>query len=134
MKTIFGIDALKNVKWQTVLVVGLALTLGINIIFGRSSLREAKKLTKELELRIDTLQAVEDEYIALEKKYLDLYKEFSATRTQISDFKKKLSDISKEQNASVRVIRNELNDLVLAYDTIDTTIPPDTVNLDSLRF
>lgn len=127
-------NAMKHVKWQTVVVVGLALSLGLNIIFGRTSLREAKKITKELELRIDTLETVEDEYIVLQEKYVDLYEQFSTTRTQISDFKKKLSEISKANNASVNKIRNELKGLILEYDTVDLSIPPDTVNLDSLRF
>ncbi len=134
MKTFFNTNAFKQVKWQTVVVIGLALTLGLNILFGRTSLREAKKLTRELELRIDTLQAVESEYEALEKKYVNLYEEFSTTRTQIAQFKEKLSTISKAQNASLSKIRNELSGLVAAYDTVDVSIPPDTVNLDSLRF
>ena len=134
MKTIFNTQAFKQVKWQTVVVVGLALALGLNILFGRTSLREAKKLTKELELRIDTLQAVEEEYIELEKKYVNLYTELSSSRTQLSDFKDKLAKISQAQNASLSNIRNELGKLVDAYDTIDVSIPPDTVNLDSLRF
>ncbi|WP_436517907.1 hypothetical protein [Ekhidna sp. To15] len=134
MKTFFNTNAFRQVKWQTVVVVGLALTFGLNILFGRTSLREAKKLTQELELRIDTLQAVESEYIELEKKYVNLYAEFSNTRTQISEFKEKLATISKAQNNSLSNIRNELGQLVAAYDTIDVSIPPDTVNLDGLRF
>lgn len=134
MKTFFNTNALKQIRWQTVVVVGLALALGLNILFGRTSLKEAKKLTRDLELRIDTLQAVEEEYQVLEKKYVDLYEEFSATRIQISQFKEKLAEINKAQNASLSKIRRELGDLVEAYDTIDVSIPPDTVNLDSLRF
>ncbi|MEP1035562.1 hypothetical protein [Ekhidna sp.] len=134
MKTFFNINAFKQIKWQTVVVVGLALALGLNILFGRTSLKEARKITKDLELRIDTLQAVENEYKELEKKYVDLYGEFSTTRTQISQFKEKLAKISNAQNASLSKIRSELGNLVNAYDTIDVSIPPDTVNIDSLRF
>lgn len=134
MKTFFNMNIMKQVKWQTLVVVGLALALGLNILFGRTSLKEAKKITKELELRIDTLQTVENEYQELEKKYVDLYEEFSTTRSQISQFKEKLVEISKTQNASVSRIRNELSKLVQAYDTIDVSIPSDTLNLDSLRF
>lgn len=97
-------------------------------------MKDAKKLAKDLELRIDTLQAVEFEYQELEKKYVDLYKEFSTTRTQISQFKEKLAKISEEQNAGIGRIRSELNSMIEAYDTIDISIPPDTLNLDSLRF
>ncbi|MEO9869088.1 hypothetical protein [Ekhidna sp.] len=125
---------MKQVKWQTIVVVGLALTLGLNIIFGRSSLKEAKRITKELELRIDTLQAVEDEYSVLQKRYVDLYDEFATSREQIDQFRQKISEISTEQNASVGRIRNELKELILKYDTLEIAIPLDTVSLDSLRF
>lgn len=134
MKTFFNSKAFGQVKWQTVVVVGLALTLGLNILFGRSSLREAKKLTKELELRIDTLEAVEVEYKMLEKRYVDLYDQFSETRMQISEFKDKLAKISEEQTRSVSTIKNELNTLIETYDSIDVSIPLDTANLDSLKF
>lgn len=134
MKTFFNSTAFRHVKWQTVVVIGLALSLGLNILFGRTSLREAKELTKELEMRIDTLQVVESEYAELEKKYVNLYSEFSITRTQIAQFKTKLSEISKAQNTSLSNIRNELGRLIEAYDTLEMTIPSDTVNLDSLRF
>ncbi len=134
MKTFFNSQTFGQIKWQTVVVIGLALALGLNVLFGRTSLKDAKKLAKDLELRIDTLQAVEVEYQELEKKYVDLYAEFSATRTQISQFKEKLAKISEEQNAGIGRIRSELNSMIEAYDTIDISIPPDTLNLDSLRF
>lgn len=134
MKTFFNAKAFGQVKWQTVVVVGLALALGLNILFGRSSLREAKKLTKELELRIDTLESVEVEYKALEKRYVDLYDQFSETRMQISEFKDKLAKISEEQTSSVSNIKNELNTLIETYDSIEVSIPLDTTNLDSLKF
>jgi predicted nucleic acid-binding Zn-ribbon protein len=130
----FNIDALRQIKWQKVLFVVLALSFGLSILFGRSSVREAKKITKELELRIDTLKAVENEYVVLEKKYIDLYAEFSTSRKQISDFKEKLTKLTKAQNASVSKIKNELNDLILKYDTIDVSVLPDTLDLNSIRF
>ncbi len=134
MKTIFNSGAFKQVRWQMVVVVALALALGLNILFGRTSLKEAKRITKELELRIDTLQIVEEEYKKLEEKYIDLYNEFGKTRMQLSDFRDKLARISESQNASLRNIRNELGNLVEEYDTIDVSIPMDSVSLDSLRF
>jgi predicted nucleic acid-binding Zn-ribbon protein len=134
MNTKLNINALKKIKWQKVLFVVLALSLGLSILFGRSSVREAKKITKELELRIDTLKAVENEYVVLEKKYIDLYAEFSTSRKQISDFKEKLTKLTKAKNASVSKIKNELNDLILKYDTIAVSVLPDTLDLNTIRF
>lgn len=127
-------NALKKIKWQTVLVIVLMLLLGLNVIFGRSSLKDAKKRTKELELRIDTLRAVENEYKELGEKYLKLYAELHTSRTQISDFKDRLVEISKTQNAGIYQIKNELNDLILKYDTMDIMTSSDTVDINNLRF
>lgn len=104
----------------------LALAFLSTLLFGSSSLRNARKLAKQLEDQVDSLSLISDEYVTLQKQYEDLSLEFQKTRTGMVQICENLLTITQQNLQSTTVIRSRLNGILTQYDSlhfaeIDTT-------------
>ncbi|MEP1097302.1 MAG: hypothetical protein ABJG78_19455 [Cyclobacteriaceae bacterium] len=114
-----------------VVLIGLFATF---FILNGRALREAKSLTKELELRVDSLETIATDYEAIQKRYEMLYKDLGMAREKADALKNRIDEIVNTRASSITVVKNKLSVLVTEFDTLDYDIPLDTVALDSLKF
>lgn len=114
-----------------IVLIGLFATF---FILNGSALREAKALTKELELRVDSLETIASDYEVIQGKYEILYQDLSVAREKADVLRNRIDVIVNTRASSITVVKNKLSVLVTEFDTLDYDIPLDTVNLDSLRF
>lgn len=113
----------------TILVVLVIITL----VQGNAH-SNAKRLTKELTIQVDTLTSTLDDYNDLKSKYVDLQNEMVKTSNELSDFKVKLDAISRAQQSSLRDVKNKLTDLVIEFDSVQVNLPADSISIDDLKF
>lgn len=124
-------------KITLVLIIILAGLVLYNIFFGHSSVREAKQLTKELKQQVDTLKQVAGSYEKIQHKYVRLYAELNETRSKVADLKDRLKEINEMQTNDARIIRAQLRNVVVDFDSLDLNLRKSTTenaDLDSLRF
>ncbi|MTI22980.1 hypothetical protein E1176_18260 [Fulvivirga sp. RKSG066] len=116
-----------------VLITGLLI---YSVFFGQSSVKETKKLARELKQQVDTLSMLNEKYDRLQQKYLLLYNDLRNTRADIYSFKKKVEAVSKQQTSNVKNIKAELNRIIEQYDSLEQ-IHHDSLSfvaIDSLKF
>lgn len=124
-------------KITPILVVILAGLVAYNIFFGRSAVKEAKRLTKELEQSVDSLRDVANSYEEMQYEYVELYNELSQTKVKLSDLKMQLKKINSLQTNDVGVIQQRLRSVVMDFDSLDLKFnrsATSNTDLDSLRF
>lgn len=124
-------------KTSLILIIILSGLVAYNIFFGHSAVKEAKRLTEELENRVDSLKHVVEKYEKMEYKYARLYNELSQTRSKISEFKIHFDEINKLRANDVHKIKSRLKSVVADFDSLDIKFHhSNTFNndLDSIRF
>ncbi|MEP5612435.1 MAG: hypothetical protein ABJP45_09315 [Cyclobacteriaceae bacterium] len=121
---------------RKIVIVGVVL-IGLFATFltlNRRALKKAKALTKELELRVDSLETIATDYELIQEKYEMLYKDLSVAREKADALRNRIDEVVNTRASSITVVKNKLSILVTEFDTLDYDIPLDTVHLDSLRF
>lgn len=111
----------------------LALAFLSTLLFGSSSLRNARRLAKQLEDQVDSLSLISDEYVTLQKQYEDLSLEFQKTRTGMVQIRENLLTITQQNLQSTTVIRSRLNGILTQYDSLHFT-EIDTTGVGGLIF
>lgn len=124
---------MKQSQIHTALLVIVALLCGYFVLFGRSSAREAKKISEKLEVQLDSLAQLSKKYEEIHASYVTLHNDLSQTRDRVSDLKVKLEEISKTNVSSVSALKKRLNEVIAAYDSVDYRINPSGSN-DDLTF
>jgi len=121
---------------RKIIIAGIVLVslFATFLILNGNALREAKALTKELELRVDSLETIASDYEVIQKKYESLYQDLSVAREKADELRNKVDEIVNARAASISAVKSKLTVLVEEFDTLDFDIPLDTANLDSLRF
>lgn len=112
----------------------IAVFAGIFAFKSSRSLREAKNLTKSLELQVDSLRMISSQYDLLLSKYDSLYERLDATRTKLTDVQAKISRLNTQHLNGLSEIQNELGLLIEHYDhTVVWIRPEENADLDTLK-
>lgn len=119
---------------KTIVVILLIAVMGYVVFSGNASLKEARRLTNEMKTELDSLRTISGAYVKLQKSYQKLYTDLSQTRNEIARVRQKMKTISESHTASVTLIQEKLNGLILEYDSIEMQVDADTTDINVIIF
>lgn len=134
---IYWVVNLSAMSKEKKLVVALVAVLLISVVMyfvqGSGHRQELKRITKELQLRTDSLEKIHANYDSIRIKYDTIAAQLEKTHTQLHYFRRDLDSIMGANISSVANLRSSL-ERILARRPTFTRI--DTINndRDSLRF
>ena len=119
---------------RNILIAILSIALLFVLFQSSRSLKEAKRLAEQLEVQVDSLTNISNEYQDLRREYDHIVKDLEQTQNSAEKMKEKLASITQQNILRVASIRNELKELIDQYDSMKMVVEVDTVELDSLKF
>lgn len=90
----------------------LAMFITYHLFSRNNAMKEIKRLTEEIKVNTDSLQAVNIRYDSLLTAYDQIYSDLKSTRADLSGFKQSLEDLMGSNIRSVTQIKRSLDDLV----------------------
>lgn len=113
-----------------ILIVVISVLVGYHVFSRNNSIKEIRKLTKEIEINVDSLQVVHSRYDSLAEDYNRIYEQLSVTKDGLSQFKKNVDSIMHSNINSANKINDALSKIIDKQDSFEAI----TIDTTSFRF
>ncbi len=102
----------RNKKITIILMVVLPLVVIYSVFSKSNSLKDIRKLTIEIESKVDSLKNIQSPYDSLEKAYGKIYEQFYLTKENLNNLHETIDSIMNSNITSASRINNSLKKLI----------------------
>ncbi len=111
-----------------ILIVVISILVVYHVFSRNSSIKEIKRLTREIETNVDSLKVVHTRYDSLAKDYDKIYEQLKLTRNGLDEFKKNVDSLMHSNINSAKKINSALTTIIEKQDSFEA------VNIDTTSF
>ena len=102
----------RNKKITIILMVVLPLVVIYSVFSKSNSLKDIRKLTIEIESKVDSLKNIQSRYDSLEKAYGKIYEQFYLTKENLNNLHETIDSIMNSNITSASRINKSLKKLI----------------------
>ena len=118
----------RNKKITIILMVVLPLVVIYSVFSKSNSLKDIRKLTIEIESKVDSLKNIQSRYDSLEKAYGKIYEQFYLTKENLNNLHETIDSIMNSNITSASRINKSLKKMIEDQQKLEI------INFDSSSF
>jgi len=118
----------RNKKTTIILMVVLSLVVIYSVFSKSNSLKDIRKLTIEIESKVDSLKNIQSRYDSLEKAYGKIYQQFYLTKENLNNLHETIDSIMNSNITGASRINKSLKKMIEDQQKLEI------INSDSSSF
>lgn len=118
----------RNKKITVILMVVISLVVIYSVFSKSNSLKDIRKLTNEIESKVDSLRDIQSRFDSLEKAYGEIYYRLNLTRENLNNLHGTIDSIMNSNITSASRINNSLKKMIEEQQKFEK------LNFDSTSF
>jgi hypothetical protein len=124
---------MKTIHINSFLLIVLVGLIIYQSFLTNKALDKGQHIAKELATQIDSLQSISDSYQRIHQDYVDVHQQLVYSQHRITRLSGVLARISTDQQTDVELIRDHLQEILSAYDTLQLQ-PLSTMSNDEIPY